>query len=300
MSTSSISPLIDRLAVIGVGLIGGSVASALKARGLVGHVVGCARSAQTLDLAMERGLIDSGTTHVGEAASNADVVLLATPVGTMRNLLPQVGEALQTGAVVTDAGSTKQRVVDIARDVLADRFEDFVPGHPVAGSESSGPAAACSDLFVDHWTVLTPTAETNSASIQKVTQLWEQIGSKIKIMEADTHDRVLGMTSHLPHIVAYALVSQLAQQVDQDDCLALAAGGFFDITRVAGSNPVMWRDICLDNKEVTVELINAYQTILEQIKKSVSETDGESLEGLFKAAKLLRNRLEAIKIESKH
>ena len=300
MSTSSISPLIDRLTVIGVGLIGGSVASALKERGLVGQVVGCARNTQTLDIAMERGLIDSGTTNVGEAVSSANVVFLATPVGTMTSLLPQVGEALQTGAIVTDAGSTKRRVVDIARGVLADRFEHFVPGHPVAGSESSGPEAARSDLFVDHWTVLTPTAETNSTSVQKITQLWEQIGSHIKIMEVDVHDRVLGMTSHLPHIVAYALVSQLAQQVDQDDCLALAAGGFFDITRVAGSDPVMWRDICLDNKVVTVELINAYQTILDRIKESITGSDGESLEELFKAAKLLRNRLTTIKTESKN
>ena len=251
-------------------------------------------------MAMERGLIDSSTTNVGEAVSGSDVVLLATPVGTMASLLPQVGEALQAGAIVTDAGSTKRRVVDIARDALSDHFEHFVPAHPVAGSESSGPAAARSDLFVDHWTVLTPTAETNSVSIQKIAQLWEQIGSHIKIMDVDAHDRVLGMTSHLPHIVAYALVSQLAQQVDQDDCLALAAGGFFDITRVAGSDPVMWRDICLDNKEVTVELINAYQTILDRIKESITESDGESLEGLFEAAKLLRNRLETIKTESKN
>lgn len=282
---------IEKLAVLGVGLIGGSVAAALKERARVVTVVGCGRSQDNLDVALSAGIIDSATQDPEEAIDQADVVLIAAPVGATADLLERLSGAITEKMVVTDVGSTKAGIVSSAKHVLGDCFARFVPGHPVAGSERSGAVAAQADLFVGHWTVLTPTAETDPSAIDTVRQLWEEIGSHVRLMEPETHDRVLGMTSHLPHATAYALVAQLAQQDDKELCFEMAAGGFLDLTRIASSDPVMWRDIFLDNRATLVRLIDQHLETLASLRECVSNGDGTALESWFEDARDLRDRL---------
>jgi prephenate dehydrogenase len=264
-----------KLAVIGVGLIGGSFALALKKAKAVSHVVGVGRSAANLKVAQERGIIDS----VGDAR-DADVVLVAAPVGQY----PAIFRSL-TGskAIITDAGSTKRDVVALGR-----HLPRFVPGHPIAGAEKSGAAAASADLFRDRRVVLTPLEETEDVS--KIRRLWEACGARVSTMTPEEHDAVLAAVSHLPHLLAYGLVHEVAQRRNSEQLFSFAAGGFRDFTRIASSHPEMWRDICLANKDLLLSELKKYQGKVAAIEKLLQAGDGAALEKLFAEARQARDQ----------
>ncbi len=287
--------ILDTLAVIGVGLIGGSLAGALKASGAVGTVVGVGRNPENLATALDRGFVDHVTTDLAEAVSAADAVLLATPVSTLVKFFPEVVRHLKPGAILTDAGSVKGSVVESARATLGSYFAQFVPAHPIAGRERSGAAAADIDLFRNHWVVLTPVEETDPQALQTVRGMWECVGAKVRCMDTAVHDRILGMTSHLPHAVAYALVQQLGDLDGLEDYSSMTAGGFLDITRVASSDPVMWRDIFVHNADITADLIADHRGVLERLEEIVRRRDAEELEVWFQRAKKLRSELKSAK-----
>ena len=287
--------ILDTLAVIGVGLIGGSLAGALKASGAVDTVVGVGRNPENLATALDRGFVDHVTTDLAEAVSAADAVLLATPVSTLVKFFPKVVRHLKPGAILTDAGSVKGSVVESARATLGSYFAQFVPAHPIAGRERSGAAAADIDLFRNHWVVLTPVEETDPQALQTVRGMWECVGAKVRCMDTAVHDRILGMTSHLPHAVAYALVQQLGDLDGLEDYSSMTAGGFLDITRVASSDPVMWRDIFVHNADITADLIADHRGVLERLEKIVRRRDAEELEVWFQRAKKLRSELKSAK-----
>ena len=289
------SQILDTLAVIGVGLIGGSLAGALKKRGAVGTVVGCGRSEKNLEIALTRGLIDQYTTDLGQAVAAADLVLLGTPVGTLGDLLPRIVGHLKPGAILTDAGSVKGDVVEIARAVLGSHYSQFVPAHPIAGRERSGAEAADADLFRNHWVVLTPTEDTEPQAVETVRQMWERVDANVRFMDTGTHDQILGVTSHLPHAVAYALVAQLADLDSSDDYSSMTAGGFLDITRVASSDPVMWRDIFMHNAQITADLIQDHRAVLKRLEDLTRSKDAAGLEAWFRSAKELRSQLKSAK-----
>ena len=289
--------ILDTVAVIGVGLIGGSLAGALKKRGAVGTVVGFGRSVENLETALVRGLIDQYTTDLVEAVAAADLVLLATPVGSLADLLPRIVKHLKPGAILTDAGSVKGDVVEVVRAVLGSHFSQFVPAHPIAGRERSGAEAADVDLFRNHWVVLTPTDDTESQAVETVRQMWECVEAKVRFMDTRAHDQILGMTSHLPHAVAYALVAQLADFDSSEDYSSMTAGGFLDITRVASSDPIMWRDIFMHNAQITADLIQDHRAVLKRLEDLIRSKDAAGLEAWFRTAKELRSQLKSAKTE---
>ncbi len=277
---------IDRLAIIGVGLIGGSFALALKQAGAVREVLGVGRTAASLMLAQQRGLIDRAVEFA--EAGEADCILLAMPVGETATVLTQLAPHLKPGAIVTDAGSTKTNVVAAARACLGARYSDFVPGHPIAGSEQSGPTAAHADLFHGKKVVLTPDIDTRAEALTVVRPLWETAGAQVEILDAQLHDRVFAAVSHLPHLAAFALVDELAQRADGDTYFHFAASGFRDFTRIAGSSPEMWRDIALANREAVMVELDAYLAALQTLRTAVSVTDAPALLEIFARARSAR------------
>ena len=277
---------IDRLAIIGVGLIGGSFALALKQAGAVREVLGVGRSAANLDLARQHDLIDR-VVDFAEAAQ-ADCIFLAMPVGKTAAVLTQLAPHLKSGAVVTDAGSTKANVVATAKSVLGARFDDFVPGHPIAGSECNGPLAARADLFQGRKVVLTPTSQTHATAQALVTSLWTVTGAQVEILDAALHDQVFAAVSHLPHLAAYALVNELAQRENSAEFFRFAASGFRDFTRIAGSSPEMWRDIALANRGALLNELDAYIVALQQLRAAVEAGDHQTLLKIFSQARNAR------------
>ena len=277
---------IDRLALIGVGLIGGSFALALKQAGAVREVLGVGRDPARLTVARELELID-GVADYAEAGQ-ADCILLALPVGETEAVLRQLAPHLKPGAVVTDAGSTKVNVIAAARAALGGRFGDFVPGHPIAGSEQSGPGAARADLFQGKKVVLTPQIDIHADALATVRALWEAAGAQVETLDADLHDRVFAAVSHLPHLAAFALVDALAQRADGDTYFRFAASGFRDFTRIAGSNPEMWRDIALANREAVLVELDAYLAALQSLRTAISAEDAAALLAVFSRARATR------------
>ena len=278
--------IVEQLALVGTGLIGGSFALALKAAGAVREVVGVGRNPARLTVARELGLIDR-TVDWAEAAQ-ADCILLALPVGETEAVLKQLVPHLKPGVVITDAGSTKANVVAAARAALGARFIDFVPGHPIAGSEQSGPGAARADLYQGRRVVLTPQPETRAEAVATVRALWEAAGAQVEALDADQHDRVFAAVSHLPHLAAYALVDDLAKRADADTFFRFAASGFRDFTRIAGSSPEMWRDIALANREALLAELDAYLAALQTLRAAVDTRDGEALHAIFSRAREAR------------
>ena len=279
--------IVEKLAIVGAGLIGGSFALALKRAGAVREVLGLGRSPASLDAALERGLIDRA---VGwPEAGQADCILLALPVGDTAAVLKKLAPHLKAGAIVTDAGSTKANVVATARAALGDRFADFVPGHPIAGSEQSGPGAARADLYQGKKVVLTPQADTHAGALATVKALWEAAGAQVEMLEAELHDRVFAAVSHLPHLAAFALVDELAQRADGDTFFRYAASGFRDFTRIAGSSPEMWRDIALANREALLTELDAYVAALQVLRSAVAAEDADALRAIFSRAREARN-----------
>ena len=278
--------IVDTLAIVGTGLIGGSFSLALKQAGAVREVLGVGRNPERLTVARELGLIDRAVDWA--EAGQADCILLALPVGETEAVLKQLAPHLKAGAIVTDAGSTKVNVVAAARAVLGERFADFVPGHPIAGSEQSGPGAARADLYQGKKVVLTPQAETRADALATVRALWEAAGAQVETLDADLHDRVFAAVSHLPHLAAFALVDELAQRADGDTFFRFAASGFRDFTRIAGSSPEMWRDIALANREAVMVELDAYLAALQALRSAVSSEDSAALLAIFSRARTAR------------
>jgi prephenate dehydrogenase len=276
-----------RLAVIGVGLIGGSFALALKQARLASHVVGVGRSAANLKLARERGIIDSIADNTAVAARDADLVLVATPVAQFAAVFSDLRE---TRALVTDGGSTKRDVIAAARAALGARIGQFVPAHPVAGAEQSGAGAAKADLFRERRVVLTPLPENSAADVSTVEKAWQACGARITRLGADEHDAVLAAVSHLPHLLAYALVHDIAERDNAEQLFSYAAGGFRDFTRIASSHPEMWRDICIANRDRLLAELKRYGTKLAGVQKMLEAADGAGLEKVFGQARDARNQ----------
>ena len=278
--------IVEKLALVGTGLIGGSFALALKQAGAVREVLGVGRNPARLTVARELGLIDRAVDW--PEAGQADCILLALPVGETGAVLKNLVPHLKAGAIVTDAGSTKANVVEAARAVLGARFADFVPGHPVAGSEQSGPGAARADLYRGKRVVLTPQADTRADAIATVRLLWEATGAQVETLDAAQHDRIFAAVSHLPHLAAYALVDDLAQRADSDVFFRFAASGFRDFTRIAGSSPEMWRDIALANREAVLAELEGYLEALQTLRQAVDAKDADALLKMFSRARNAR------------
>jgi prephenate dehydrogenase len=276
-----------RLAVIGVGLIGGSFALALKQAGKVTHVVGVGRNRANLELARERRIIDAIAPDAAAAARDADLVLVAAPVAQFPAIFSQLSDC---PALITDAGSTKRDVVAAARAALGARIAQFVPGHPVAGAEQSGAAAAMASLFLDRRVVLTPLPENRPEAVQRVEDAWRACGARISRLDAEEHDAVLAAVSHLPHLLAYALVHDIAARGNAEQLFSYAAGGFRDFTRIASSHPEMWRDICVANRDQLLAEVARYSAQLGLVEKLLQAADGDALEKLFTQARDARNR----------
>ncbi|WP_345249196.1 prephenate dehydrogenase [Pigmentiphaga soli] len=280
------------LAVAGVGLIGGSFAAALRRAGAVGRVLGVGRRPETLARARELGLIDEAVS-AAEAAARADLLLLSVPVGATGQMLEALAPHLRADAIVTDAGSTKQDVVAAARAALGARIGQFVPGHPIAGSERSGPDAAHATLYDRRTVILTPLPENQAAQVARVRDAWQACGALVRQMPADTHDTALGSVSHLPHLLAFAYMAQVAGAADAALRLDLAGSGFRDFTRIAGGSPDMWRDIFLANRRAVLDEAAQVRRTLEAFETAIREGDADILGALIRAASQARHRWEA-------
>lgn len=287
-------PLFQRMAVIGLGLIGGSLAQAAKTRGLVATVVGCDERPGPLEEGRRLGLIDESEADAARAVADADLVVLAVPVRANRAVLAQIRDALPEGAVLTDVGSVKGGFVADVRGVFGELPATIVPGHPIAGSERSGVSAADADLFRDHKVILTPEPETDASALKTMCQLWSACGAEVLTMPVARHDEVLAATSHLPHLIAFSLVDTLAGEDDSQDIFRYAAGGFRDFTRIAASDPVMWRDIFLANREAVLEALQHFRSDLDQLGEAIEARDGQRLQQVFTRAKAAREHFSRI------
>ena len=282
--------LIQRLTIIGVGLIGGSLARALKQENVCGEIVGCGRNTVNLQHAIDLGVIDRYDTHPANAASGADMVIVAVPLGTMSQIFAAIRETLVPHAIITDVGSAKATVVADARQHLGQFFPHFVPAHPIAGTEKSGVAASYAELFENHRVVLTPLPETDSRAVALVTTMCEKTGALVSQMSIEHHDKMLAATSHLPHLLAYSLVNTLAKMGDRAEIFSLAGGGFRDFTRIASSDPHMWRDICLANKDAILKALKHFNNDLAEVAFALSKGDSQQIESIFTSAKTARDK----------
>jgi prephenate dehydrogenase len=281
---------IQRLVVVGAGLIGGSFALALRQAGQVGRVAGLGRTRAALERAVALGVIDEAHDDPAAALRGADFVMLAMPVGATQAALERIAPHIGPDTIVTDAGSTKSDVVAAARQALGAAFPRFVPGHPIAGAEKSGADAAFAALFQSRKTVLTPVTETSPDALDRVRRAWRACGAELREMTPQDHDRVFATVSHLPHVLAYALVHDVVSQPDAEVLFDYAASGFRDFTRIASSHPEMWRDICVANREQLAHQLERYRAGLERLQRLVEAGDGAALEAVFRAAREARNR----------
>ncbi|MFZ5512853.1 MAG: prephenate dehydrogenase [Pseudomonadota bacterium] len=281
--------MLDKLVVIGVGLIGGSFALGLKQAGVVRHVVGVGRSRASLDQALDLGVIDAIGGIDAATLGDADLVLLAMPVGQMDGVMEAIAPHLGADTVVTDGGSTKRDVIAAANRHLPARLSHFVPGHPIAGAEKSGVAAADANLYRGKRVVLTPLAQNSARAVELVRAAWVACGASLSEMDPEEHDRVFAAVSHLPHLLAFALVADIAERANAQQLFGFAASGFRDFTRIASSDPEMWRDIALANCEALLEELAAYCAKLDGLRQMLERGDGAALEDTFRRARDARN-----------
>jgi len=282
--------MIARLTVIGVGLIGGSLARALRASGAVDQVIGCGRSAANLERALELGVIDRYAQDPAQAVQDADLVFIAVPLGAVRDTFAAIKGRLRDDAVVTDGGSVKGSVVADAQAVFGAVPTRLVPGHPIAGTEHSGVEASFSTLYRDRCVILTPLPATDSEALGRVTRMWRSCGAQVTTMDVTHHDQVLAATSHLPHMLAFGLVDALARLRENDEIFRYAAGGFRDFTRIASSDPTMWRDICIANREQLGEMLRQFGDEMLDLAATIHRGDGDHLLEIFRRAKDARDR----------
>jgi len=286
--------LINRLCIIGVGLIGGSLALALKKYSACQYIIGCGRSIENLHNAIELGVIDDYHTDPAVAVQGCDVVLLAIPVGGMRTVMAAIKPALTENMVITDAGSTKGSIIEGAREVFGDLPGGLIPGHPVAGNENSGVIAATADLYRGCRVILTPHENSHEDALNTVTAMWRATGAQVNYMDAELHDHILASTSHLPHMLAFSLVRELVNSPHHDNIFRYAAGGLRDFTRIAESDPVMWRDICLSNKDAILAAIDRYRDELERLQRAICESDADTMHNMFAEAHDARARFRCL------
>ncbi len=281
--------MLNKLVIFGVGLIGGSVALALKKAGSTAQIVGVGRSSESLQTAVDLGVIDFASSNVEEAVKDADIILIATPVAQIPAILSAIKPHLTAHTIITDAGSTKNDVLSCAQEILGAQFSQFVGGHPIAGAEKSGVTAATADLYHNKNVVLTTTPATSFDAMQRVRELWQTCGANVSEMTAETHDGIFAAVSHLPHLLAFALVDEVAARANAEQLFGFAASGFRDFTRIAGSHPEMWRDISLANRAALLSEITAYQKELSELKLMLEHEDGSALHALFERASVARN-----------
>ncbi len=280
---------VETVCIIGTGLIGGSLALAIKQAGFCREIVGAGRTESTLIKAVELGVVDRYDTSIAQAVADADIVVVSVPLGSMRAVFEQINAGRKETTIITDAGSAKQSVIKDAQSVFGVDFHNFVPGHPIAGTERSGVTAAFPELYQKRRVILTPTESTSSAALERVRAMWQAAGAETETMSAEHHDLVLAGTSHLPHLLAFGLVDCLNNLEDIDEIFRFAAGGFRDFTRIASSDPVMWRDICLSNREQVLAMMKRYRDEMEQMYKVLEAGDGEKLREIFERAKKARD-----------
>ena len=281
--------LFERVCLIGIGLIGSSLARMMRRTRVAGHIVACARSEATLETVTRLGLADSVTTDLAQAVTGADLVIICTPVGVYEAIGRAIGPALSPGCIVSDVGSIKQAVIDALAPHLPDTVH-LVPGHPIAGTEHSGPEAGFDTLFEGRWTLLTPPAGTDAAAVEKIAELWRRAGSRIDVMDPVHHDQVLAITSHIPHLIAYTIVGTATDLEDhlKSEVIKYSAGGFRDFTRIAASDPVMWRDVFLNNRDAVLEMLGRFSEDLTQLQRFIRVGDGNAMEELFTRTREIR------------
>ncbi|WP_343563999.1 prephenate/arogenate dehydrogenase family protein [Kiloniella sp. b19] len=279
----------EKVALIGIGLIGSSLARAMRENKLADTLVACARKEETRKTALDLGIVDEAFENPADAVRDADLVILCTPVSTYGPLAETFGKHLKAGAIVTDVGSVKQSVVNDVKPHLPDSV-DFVPGHPIAGTEQSGPEAGFASLFVNRWCILTPTAEASDTALNRIRSLWEACGSMVEIMTPERHDKVLAVTSHLPHLIAYTIVGTATdlEEDDQADVIKFSASGFRDFTRIAASDPVMWRDVFLTNRDAVLEILQRFTEDLTALQRAIRRSEGDTLQDLFTRTREIR------------
>ncbi|HEX6440691.1 MAG TPA: prephenate/arogenate dehydrogenase family protein [Stellaceae bacterium] len=281
-----------RVALIGIGLIGSSLARVLRRDAPDTRIVACARRSETLDAVRRLGIADATTDDPAEAVADADLVVIATPLSAYAEVARRIAPVLKTGAIVTDVGSVKEAAIRELQPLLPERVH-FVPGHPVAGTEHSGPESGFAELFRDRWCILTPLPETAPEALARVQALWEMAGMRVTVMPAEHHDKVLAVTSHLPHLIAYTIVgtaTELGEDL-QSEVVAYSAGGFRDFTRIAASDPVMWRDIFLANREAVLELLQRFSEDLTALQRAIRRGDGEVLHEWFIRTRAIRRSI---------
>lgn len=281
---------LSKLTIVGVGLIGGSFALALKAAAAVRHVVGVGRSPENLQTALSRGIIDEIETDIAKAVRDAELVFVATPVGSMQSVFAAMAPHLSAETLITDGGSTKQSVIAAARAGLGERIAQFIPSHPIAGSDQSGAHAASSELYRGREVILCPLPENRSADVVLVRTLWQQCGARVSEMPAEMHDTVLSAISHLPHFISFAYVQAIAGHKDAQELLRHAGGGFRDFTRLAGSHAQMWADICLANRDALLAELDRFDQANAVLRALVEKGDAAGLEKHFAAARVLREK----------
>lgn len=279
----------ERIALLGIGLIGSSISHAARRAKLAKSIVGAARTPATLQKALDLGLINEGFVNPQDAAEGADLVILCAPVGACAGLAEAVGPVLDPGAIVTDVGSVKSDIVTACQPHIP-KGAHFVPAHPIAGTEQSGPEAGFAELFDDRWCVLTPTAGTDPEAVTRLKGFWEALGSHVEIMTPEHHDLVLAITSHVPHLIAFNIVNTAAhlERVTDKEVIKFSAGGFRDFTRIAASDPTMWRDVFLHNREAVLEMLARFSEDLTSLQRAIRFGDGETLLNFFSDARALR------------
>jgi cyclohexadieny/prephenate dehydrogenase len=289
------SPMFKRLALIGVGLIGSSIAHAARRHGLVGEIVATARSAATRQRVVELALADRVVETNAEAVRNADLVIVCIPVGACGPVAAEIAAGLEAGAIVSDVGSVKGSVVrDMAPHLP--KTVHFVPAHPVAGTENSGPDSGFAELFINRWCIVTPPPGTDPAAVERLVAFWRALGAKVETMSPEHHDLVLAVTSHLPHLIAYTIVGTANElgEVTESEVLQFSAGGFRDFTRIAASDPTMWRDVFLANKDAVLEMLGTFNEDLAQLTRAIRRGDGEALFEHFKRTRAIRRGIVEI------
>jgi len=283
------APLYERVALIGLGLIGSSLARAMRQGKLARHIAGHARSERTRNKALELGFVDSIHADAAAAVDGADLVVVCTPLGTYAAIGAAIGPRLKPGATLTDVGSVKQAVIRDLGPHVPDQVH-FVPGHPIAGTEHSGPEAGFAELFQGRWCILTPPAGADAAAVERLAELWRRCGSMIEIMEAAHHDQVLAITSHLPHLIAYCIVGTVTgvEEATQKEVVKFSASGFRDFTRIAASDPTMWRDVFLNNREAVLEMLGRFSEDLAALQRNIRWGEGDKLQELFTRTRAIR------------
>jgi cyclohexadieny/prephenate dehydrogenase len=284
--------LFDTVSIIGIGLIGSSIARGIKKHNIANKVVGYAKTLETREKAMDLGYMDQVFDSANDAIKDADLVILCVPVGANRDIMIEISDNLSEGTILTDVGSVKAEVIKQLNDIIPDRVS-FIPAHPIAGTEFSGPEAGFAELFDHKWCVLTPYEKSKKQDIKKVKNFWERLGMNVDEMSPEYHDLVLAITSHIPHLIAYNIVGTATNlaEITRKEVTKYAAGGFRDFTRIASSDPIMWRDIFLNNQEAVLEMLDKFSDDLSSLREAIKKKDGKELQKYFTKTRDIRKKI---------